>query len=57
MQPVKAPWIRPGVVIHDAAAPVDGVLADFARSLQARGFAVAGLVPVDDPEPAAALTL
>ena len=44
MQPVKAPWIRPGVVIHDEAAPVDGMLADFAQTLRQRGFAVGGLV-------------
>jgi hypothetical protein len=44
MQPVKAPWIRPGVVVHDQAIPVDHLLADFARSIQTRGFAVGGLV-------------
>lgn len=48
MQPVKAPWIRPGVVIHDEAAPVDGMLADFAQTLRQRGFAVGGLVQCDD---------
>ncbi len=50
MQPVKAPWIRPGVVIHDGTTPVDGLLADFAGSLRARGFAVAGLVQQDNSE-------
>jgi len=48
MQPVKAPWIRPGVVIHDGTSPVDDLLAGFATSLRARGFAVAGLVRQGD---------
>ena len=39
---VKAPWIRPGVVVHDPFAPVDELLGNFARLLQKRGFRVAG---------------
>jgi len=43
-EPVQAPWIRPGVVVHDPAEPVDGLLAQFALGLRARGFNVAGYV-------------
>lgn len=42
--PVQAPWVRPGVVIHDPAAPVDGLLAEFALRLRERGFNVTGTV-------------
>jgi len=48
MQPVKAPWIRPGAVIHDQSVAVDDLLAGFARTLRARGFVVGGLVRCDD---------
>jgi hypothetical protein len=40
----KAPWIRPGVVVHEPTAPVDALLADFALEIRERGFSVAGFV-------------
>lgn len=40
----QAPWIRPGVVVHDPAECIDGLLAEFALALRARGFKVAGYV-------------
>ncbi|NFV79274.1 Rossmann-like domain-containing protein [Magnetospirillum aberrantis] len=40
-QPAQAPWINPGVVIHDAGAPVDELIAKFANSAARRGFLVA----------------
>jgi hypothetical protein len=40
----KAPWIRPGVVVHEPTAPVDDLLADFALDIRERGFAVSGFV-------------
>ena len=43
-QPTQAPYIRPGVVIHEAASPVGALLAQFADALRQRGFAVAGCV-------------
>jgi len=43
-EPVQAPWLRPGVVIHDPTAPVDGLLGDFAQALRRRGFNVVGAV-------------
>jgi hypothetical protein len=43
-EPVQAPWIRPGVVVHDPAEPIDGLLAEFALGLRGRGFNVAGYV-------------
>lgn len=43
-EPVQAPWLRPGVVVHEPSAPVDGLLADFALRLRARGFNVTGYV-------------
>jgi len=46
-EPVQAPWIRPGVVVHDAGAPIDGLLAEFALNLRGRGFNVVGFVPND----------
>jgi hypothetical protein len=36
----KAPWIRPGVVVHEPSAPVDHLLADFALDIRERGFSV-----------------
>ena len=51
MQPVKAPWIRPGVVIHDEATSVDALLTEFVRTLQERGFAVGGLIGRGDQGP------
>ncbi len=44
LQPVQAPWLRPGVVVHEPAAPVDGLLAEFALRLRGRGFNVTGYV-------------
>lgn len=44
LEPIKAPWIRPGVVVHEPMAPVDGLLADFALRLKDRGFNVTGFV-------------
>lgn len=46
-QPAQAPYIRPGVVIHEPAAPVGGLLAEFALTLRERGFGVAGCVHHD----------
>lgn len=43
-EPTKAPFIRPGVVLHEHAAPVDELLAEFAVTLRRRGFDVAGCV-------------
>lgn len=40
----EAPWIRPGIVVHDPADSIDGLLAQFALGLRARGFDVAGYV-------------
>ena len=42
--PTKAPYIRPGVVIHEPMAPVDDLLAKFALTLRERGFTVGGCV-------------
>jgi uncharacterized protein (DUF4213/DUF364 family) len=47
-EPAKAPWIRPGVVVHEAAMPVDDLLAAFARDVRDRGFSVAGYVQTQD---------
>ena len=44
LEPVQAPWLRPGVVVHEPMAPVDGLLAEFALRLRARGFNVTGYV-------------
>jgi uncharacterized protein len=43
-EPVQAPWIRPGVVVHDPTETIDGLLADFALNLKSRGFNVLGYV-------------
>lgn len=48
MHRVKAPWIRPGVVVHDPSIDVDGLLAEFALTLQRRGFRVAGFVQLNN---------
>ncbi|EPY02872.1 Rossmann-like domain-containing protein [Magnetospirillum fulvum] len=45
--PTKAPWISPGVVIHEPGASVDAMIAKFARAVGARGFSVAGCVHID----------
>jgi hypothetical protein len=44
LEPIKAPWIRPGVVVHEPMAPVDGLLAEFALVLKDRGFNISGFV-------------
>jgi len=44
LEPVQAPWIRPGVVVHDPAESIDGLLAEFALTLRDRGFNVVGHV-------------
>ena len=48
MKLVKVPWIRPAVVVHDPAAGIDELLADFALALSARGFRVAGFVQLNN---------
>ncbi|MCR6629177.1 MAG: DUF364 domain-containing protein [Magnetospirillum sp.] len=47
-QPAQAPWINPGVVIHEPSAPVDELIAKFARSVAKRGFNVAACARRDD---------
>jgi len=47
-QPTQAPYIRPGVVIHEPDSVVGGLLGDFALALKQRGFAVAGCVRQGD---------
>ena len=44
LEPAQAPWIRPGVVVHEPRAPVDDLLARFALDIRDRGFQVAGYV-------------
>lgn len=44
IEPVRAPWIRPGVVVHHPDEAVDGLLAQFALTLKDRGFHVTGYV-------------
>lgn len=48
MEPVRAPWIRPGAVVHDPSISVDDLLADFAFALRHRGFRVAGFVQLNN---------
>jgi len=45
--PTKAPWISPGVVIHEPGASVDAMFAKFARGIASRGFSVAGCVHIE----------
>lgn len=40
----KLPWIRPGVVVHEPAQAIDGLLARFALAIRERGFSVVGYV-------------
>lgn len=47
IDPVQAPWIRPGVVVHDPSHTVDHLLGAFALSLRERGFNVLGYVQAD----------
>lgn len=44
IEPVQAPWIRPGVVVHDPMVSVDALLGGFALGLRERGFRVHGHV-------------
>ena len=53
MEPVKAPWIRPGVVVHEPSKPVDDLLGEFALRLKKRGFRVAGFIQINPGEDAA----
>jgi uncharacterized protein (DUF4213/DUF364 family) len=46
--PTQAPWINPGVVIHQPDAPVGALITKFARSIAARGFTIAGCVEGED---------
>lgn len=46
-QPTKAPYVRPGALLHEAAAPMDELIAKFALTLKQRGFAVAGCLRRD----------
>ncbi|CCG40999.1 Rossmann-like domain-containing protein [Magnetospirillum molischianum] len=46
--PTKAPWINPGVVIHEPDAPVDEMIAKFARTIAGRGFIVGGCVRIGE---------
>jgi uncharacterized protein (DUF4213/DUF364 family) len=41
-QPSKAPYFRPGAVLHEPSAAVDDLIGKFALTLKDRGFAVAG---------------
>lgn len=41
-QPTKAPYIRPGVVLHEPSAPMDDLIAKFSLTLRDRGFSVTG---------------
>ncbi len=43
-RPVQAPWIRPGVVVHDPDETVDDLLGEFALELRTRGFNVIGYI-------------
>ncbi len=43
-EPMQAPWVRPGVVVHDPIERIDGLLAEFALGLRGRGFHVTGYV-------------
>lgn len=48
MEPVKAPWIRPGVVVHAPSLDADDLLARFALAIAGRGFRVAGFVQLNN---------
>ena|SRR5208337_1833709 len=43
-EPVQAPRIRWGVVVHEPGLGIDGLLAEFALTLKGRGFKVSGYV-------------
>ncbi|WP_157879193.1 Rossmann-like domain-containing protein [Pararhodospirillum photometricum] len=43
-EPIKAPWIRAGVLLHEPGMPVEDVLEAFVGALRERGFKVAGAV-------------
>lgn len=44
LEPVQAPWIRPGVVVHDPAHRVEPLLERFALDLKERGFNIVGFI-------------
>jgi len=46
-QPTKAPYFRPGAVIHEPSARMDELIAKFALTLRDRGFSVAGCLRQD----------
>ena len=46
--PAQAPWIKPGVVVHEASTLVDALLSKFARAIRDRGFSVSGCVRCGD---------
>ncbi|SEH51012.1 enolase N-terminal-like fold-containing protein, partial [Magnetospirillum fulvum] len=46
--PTKAPWISPGVVIHEPGASVNEMIAKFARAVAGRGFIVGGCLRLGD---------
>lgn len=48
MELVRAPWIRPAVVLHHPQTNVDDLLADFACDIRSRGFRVSGLVQLNN---------
>jgi len=56
-EPAKAPWIRPGVVVHEPASTVDDLLTAFARDVRSRGFTVAGYVRQGESESGQAMLL
>lgn len=39
-----APWIKPGLILHEPGADVDDLLGAFSLELKARGFTVGGFV-------------
>ncbi|MBK8175092.1 MAG: DUF2478 domain-containing protein [Rhodospirillales bacterium] len=53
MESVRAPWIRPGAVVHDPQVNIDDLLADFAFALRDRGFRVSGFVQMNNRQPCA----
>ena len=48
-----APRFRPGIVVHDPSECIDGLLAEFALTLRARGFNVVGFVQQNNQSGAA----
>lgn len=48
LNPARAPWLPPGVVVHPPLSPVDDLLFDFAQTLRERGFTVQGYVQINN---------